>query len=284
MAGAAKRFHLKPMLPLLSRAERFYVLAITEREMRFFEGDRNGLTQMVLRNVPQKIEEAPGYDNDRMREAVNTAHFGGADANTAGTRGHQLREQPAPEDDILWRRSVLNHFIEEMDKALWQAVSDHKPPLIVAAPSEIISAFEQLTTYPNFHEKIEGNPEALNERDLFERAWPLVEPLFRQHRRDYAARFEELIGTGQASAQLEEILSAAHDGRIDRVFVAADSEIWGTYDPVARRISLEDAPRVDNYGLLDDVARETIGHAGEVFLVPRIGVPSGGPLAATFRW
>src|SRR5882724_10051299 len=89
---------------------------------------------------------------------------------------------------------------------------------------------------------------------------------------------------GRASAQLEEVLPAAHDGRVDVLFTAQGARLPGAYDPGARTVQV-----AKNGGaaedLLDEAAVQTFLHGGRVFAVPPEAVPAPGePLAAVFRY
>jgi hypothetical protein len=54
---AADRYHLKPLLRLLSGDGRFYVLAISQDEVRLLQGTRYSVGEVDLDGVPQGLEE-----------------------------------------------------------------------------------------------------------------------------------------------------------------------------------------------------------------------------------
>jgi dipeptide transport system substrate-binding protein len=57
-----------------------------------------------------------------------------------------------------------------------------------------------------------------------------VEPWFRKEQEEARVRYRQSIGTGLASNNLEEIVPAAHHGRIGYLFVEVGQEKWGTFD------------------------------------------------------
>ena len=57
------RFDVKPLLPLLCGDGRFYLLALSQRRVRLFEGDRDGLQALALRDVPADLAEAMRFDD-----------------------------------------------------------------------------------------------------------------------------------------------------------------------------------------------------------------------------
>ena len=90
---------------------------------------------------------------------------------------------------------------------------------------------------------VAGNPERSRPDELHARAWPLVEPLFKQARQAALARFRQLAGTGRTSTNLAEILPAVSQGRVEILFVATDRQQWGTFDDEPLGTALRDAER-----------------------------------------
>src|SRR5581483_5122948 len=58
LAVVGHRFHLKPLLPVLSSDGRFYVLAISHDAVRLFQGSRYSVSEVDLNHVPHNLEEA----------------------------------------------------------------------------------------------------------------------------------------------------------------------------------------------------------------------------------
>jgi hypothetical protein len=288
--SVAKRFHLKPLIPVLNEALRFYILALTQKHVAFYEGDRDRFDEINLEGVPTRVEDVAGYQVDQpgLQLSTRSPQFGGGvrAVGAGAPRGRPIYHGQAQSGgDEAARKDEIRHFFERLDSELWAKIQDHGPLLVLTGIDYMIGEFRVVTKYPNLHNvAIDSGPESLSHEELHRQTWGVVSAALARARAGSAERFHELLPREKASAQVEKVIAAAHDRRIDRVFVAADREIWGTFDPATRRISLEDGPRVDNYDLLDDVARETIAHDGEVFVVPQAEVPQGEPLAATFRW
>ena len=69
----AEQFDLKPLLPLFTAGGRYYQLAISQNQVRLFEGTRFGINETDLRDAPRSLEEALKYD---VRESQLQAHTG----------------------------------------------------------------------------------------------------------------------------------------------------------------------------------------------------------------
>jgi hypothetical protein len=57
------RFHIKPLLPLLSGNGHFFVLALSQKEVRLLQGTRYSISEVELQGVPQGITEALRFED-----------------------------------------------------------------------------------------------------------------------------------------------------------------------------------------------------------------------------
>jgi hypothetical protein len=134
-------------------------------------------------------------------------------------------------------------------------------------------------------EGIPGNPEGLRPDEIHARAWPLVKPRFEQARQEAQARYAGLEGTGKTSSDLPEIVLAAADGRVDVLFVALGTRIWGTFAPDTRSVELGEEASGTTEDLLNLAAMQTILNRGTVYAVPAAQmVDEGAGMAAVFRF
>lgn len=80
IAVASNRFYIKPLLPVVSGEGEFYVLALSQDEVRFFHGARYTMSAVALLNVPTSLAEALRYD-----EFENQLQFHSATGQTTVT-------------------------------------------------------------------------------------------------------------------------------------------------------------------------------------------------------
>jgi hypothetical protein len=83
---------------------------------------------------------------------------------------------------------------------------------------------------------------------------------------------------------LRTILPAAHIGRVERLLVASDRQVWGRYNPDEETVSLHDEPLPGDEDLLDVAAHQTILHSGEAIAVADAEIPGSNGIAAVFRY
>jgi hypothetical protein len=193
-------------------------------------------------------------------------------------------------------KDELLHYFQKIDRALHPLLKEEKAPLVLAAVDYLQPIYRQANTYPHLVEQgAEGNPDRLSSRELHDRAWPLVQPLFAAAQQRAAAQYRQLAGTGRASGELEAVVAAACEGRVETLFVALGRQVWGTFDPTRGRVEQHTSPLpmspagetggavgFGDVDLLDLAAAHTLRHARAVLAVEPEQVPSGTEVAAIF--
>lgn len=283
LALVENRFHLKPLFSLLSGDGRFYVLALSMNRIRLLEATRHDVREVDLEtaDVPLSLNEAQGteLEQQNLQFHVNTP---AAQARLGSPRyhGHGLGEDDG--------KPEIEKFFQQVDRGLQGLPLDRRVPLVLAGVEYLQPLYKEANSHPMLAEGgVAGNPEGLAPEELRDAAWRIVEPLFLEDRRKAAARYAELAGTGRATSRYEEVLPAAHDGRVDTLFVARGVRLWGRYDPESREIRLqEDQTGQLNGGedLLDLAAVRTFLNGGQVYAVPQQEIPDGHAMAAVFRY
>jgi release factor family 3 len=276
LAVVENRFHLKPLLPLLSGDGdgHFYILSLSRKNIRLLSASRFRVDEIDLESqgIPTSFTAALGDLERRPTQfQVGTSVFAGH-----GTA----------EDDL---GAELRNFFERFDGALAKIDVDRRAPVVLAGVEYLLPIYrDAATTFQNICEDaLAGNMEGEKPEDLHAAAWEIVEPHFLEDRRKAAERFGDLTGSGRSSSDLNEVLPAAHDGRVESLFVARGVRVWGSWNGDKRKIRFQldqDGPRNGNEDLLDLAAVQTYLHGGKVFVVDPQHVPEGNSLAAVFRY
>jgi hypothetical protein len=280
LVAVEKRFHLKPLFPLLNGSGHFYVLSLTKREIRLHSCDRFSIQEVDLGDMPSTFEEVMG----NLVRRSTTFQTGSSKAVTRSPifPGHGLTEDDYKAEILKFFQIVDNH-LEHLSVDI-----DRDAPFVLAGVEYLLPRFKEATRLPNvMDEGLTGNPEGLSPQELHTMAWEIVEPLFQKDQRKAGERFNELQGTGRATFDIREILPAAHDGRVETIFTARGVRIWGTYNADTREIQLEkEQERQTNSSedLIDRAAIQTYLHGGKVFAVDQQEVPQGYAAAAIFRY
>jgi hypothetical protein len=276
-----RRFHLKPLLPLLSEDGQFYVLALSQNHVRLLQCTRHSVVEVTPPNMPASLAEALPYnDPERQRQFhTETAPFGPP---SSGERGAIFFGTGAEADD---GKTQIVEFLRLVDQGLHDVLRNEQAPLVLAGVEYLLPRYKEVTTYPHVVAAgVTGNPDGLRAEELHEQAWPVVEPLFRQHREDAADRYRHYAGTGRASNDLREVVAAAYYGRVETLFVTLGLQQWGTFHPDTQEVTVVQTPSLEHEDLLDTAALRTLINSGTVYAVPPERMPTDALLAAVFRY
>jgi hypothetical protein len=273
------RFHVKPLLTLLSGDGRFYVLALSQNDVRLLQGTRQSVAEVNLETLPHNLAEALGAEEREKQLQFHTARSG----STPIFHGHG----GGGTDESIHKKDLLRYF-KRIDKGLQDFVCVERRPLVLAGVDYLLPIYREANTCAELiTEGIVGNPDGLSARELHERAWSILEPYFRKAQEKAAAQYRDFAGTGRASHDVKTIVASAVHGRVDSLFVAVGVQLWGALEPDGGDVSLHEAQQPGDQDLLDLAAVETLAHAGNVYAVEpdQVPEPSGGSaLAAVFRY
>ena len=277
-----RRFHLKPLFPLLSGDGTFYVLALSLKSIRLIQASRYSAREVELGDIPQSFEAAMGRLSRQFSQ-----HPGTHTAAKTVSRIPIFHGHGSGEDDL--KAEIRKYFQIVDDRLAHLAVDvDRDAPFVLAGVEYLLPRYHEASKLPHIlDEGLTGNSDGLSAEELRDEAWEIVEPLFTADRRRAAERFGDLAGTGLASHELAEILPAAHDGRVDSLFTARGVRVWGTYDEAARTARFQEDQGAQVNGsedLLDHAAVQTFLHAGAVYAVERRLERQGYAVAAVFRY
>ncbi len=275
----ARRFYLKPLIPLFAEDHDFFVLAMSQKDIRLFQGNRLRAWELELEKVPRSKDEALQYDDpERSFQLKIKAPVGAGSRGIATFFSHGVALDDSSKDDI-------RRYLARVDRGLQEVLSQKSAPLVLAGVDYILPLYRQVNTYPNLLEEgISGNPEQLSADGLHALTWPKVHAYFRKSGEEAIAQYRGLAGKGRASGELKEILPAAHQGRVYKLLVVLGVQVWGNYSPEGGTLELHEEPAAGSEDLLDLAAIKTILNGGQVYIVERQLMPDDLPIAAIFRF
>ncbi|MDY0374244.1 MAG: hypothetical protein RBQ72_00765 [Desulfobacterium sp.] len=270
------RFHVKPLLPLLTSDGTFHILAISQNRLRLLEGTQHTVDEINLDDMPETLAATfpNGFPEKQLQFHTGKPLRSGNQAPLF--HGHD------PSEDV---KSHLQQWFRTIDKAVVKLLSDAPSPLVLAGVDTLFPLYKEVNTYPHLVEEgIPGNPDEMKPEDFLPPAWAIVEPVFDREREAGFARYRQLAGTGQTTNDLVEAVLAAHHGRIAVLFVALDVQVWGRFDPENNRVDLHETPQPGDEDLLDFTAIQTLLKGGAVFAVSPEKVPDQAFVAAVLRY
>lgn len=277
----ADRFHLKPLLPLLSKNGHFYLLALSQKQVRLLEGSLFNVDELDLEDMPTSLREALGFDDPERQLQF---HTGTNAPGNIGRRPAVFHGQGVSEDDT---KTDLLRYFQKIDNGLMEVLREEQAPLVLAGVGYLLPIYQEANNYPYLVEQaIEGNPDELDNAHLHQRAWKIVAPIFRADQRQALKRYQELSGLSseQASKNLETIVPAAFYGRVDTLFVALGTQIWGRFDEGKNILIQHENFHPGDQDLLDLAAVSTLTNGGTVYALDTVDMPEETPIAAIYRY
>jgi hypothetical protein len=270
-----ERFYVKPLLPLATEEARFYVLALSQNQVRLLECSSGGVTRLTGPDLPPSRAEALGDEKFTPKVSLHTGSTPRPGAQKTVFHGG------GDEDE----KSDLRRFCRQVDGGLSGRLDGRKEPVVLAGVEYLTGLYREVSRYPHLLPKVlSGNPDGVSDEELRDRAWPLVEPHFLAGQRQAASRFAELAGTGRASNDVAEVLRAASEGRVDVLFLTGDADLWGRLEGRGGPVELHPAAEPGDEELLDVAAAWTLTQGGTAYAMARGEVPGGGDVAAVFRY
>ncbi len=275
------RFHVKPLLPLFSGDGVFFVLALSQNEIRLLQGTRYVVTQVELGALPDSLSRILKVED---REAHLDRYVPSSGAGAPGRNAAIFHGTGAGQEND---RVKLLNYLRQVDNGLREFLQPEQAPLVLAGVDYLHSLYREVSSYPHIAETgISGNPEPMSMDELHAQAWQIVQPYFQRVRQAAKQRYRQLSGQGSplASDDLDTILPAALSGRIESLFVAVGAQHWGEFDPASARVVQHEAYRPGDEDLLDRAAVLTLLNNGAVFAVKKDQVPGHNLAAAVFRY
>lgn len=274
----ADSFHIKPLLRILQSADRFQILCLNRQEIALFEGNRDVMDPVELKNVPATITEALGDELTEPHQTV--ASYGSG----AGKGGKEMRHGHGSKKDEL--DIDMERFFRAIDRAILENHSRPSGlPLMLAALPEYHGHFRRISHNPQLLAAgLESNPFALNADALREQAWQKMEPYYLQRLRGLIDAFQAARSRGLGSDDPAQVAAAVGAGRVQTLLLEADRTLPGRFDLTGNTLVLAgpaDAPTDD---ILDDLAEAVLRTRGEVVIVPGERMPTSTGLAATYRF
>lgn len=161
-----KRFNLKPLLAAMRDDTRYYLLALSHRSVKLFEGGHYEIKRVEPKGFPSdmkatlRIDELPKWSETHTvaptsREASEAFH------------GQYNRRQTD--------KTMLVEFFQHINKSLQLFLRGREAPLVIGGVDYLLPLYRQVNTYPYLlPEVITGNLEHIDLDELREQAWATV--------------------------------------------------------------------------------------------------------------
>ena len=276
MVVVTDRFHVKPLLPILTSGGVFHILAISQNQIRLLEGTQFTIDEVDLEETPETLADSFPDDWPKQKFQFQSMVSSGGAGQAGKPHAH------ATGSDIKLR---LKKWFRIVDKEVTKLLADTQTPLVLAGVDSLFPLYKEVNTYPYLaQEGIPGNPDTMKPEDLHPLAWSILEPKFNKEREASIEKYKQLAGTGLITSDVVEAVLAAHHGRIKMLFVSLGTQVWGRFDPENEEVHLHESAQPKDEDLLDFIAIQTLLKGGSVWAVAPEEVPGQALVAAVLRF
>jgi hypothetical protein len=276
-------YHLKPLLPLFSAQGQFYLMALSQDEVRLYKGTRFSVDEIEVKDMPESLADALQWDDPEKSLQVHDASWGPVDGGASDPRGI-YHGHGAGKDDHKDR--ILRYF-HQIANALEDFLGDDTAPLVLIGVDYLHPIYRQVNRYKHLlDESVETSPKVLGPEELHSLTWELVKPRFEADQKQASDLYHQQAGmdTGRAANDLSEIVLAAYQGRVEQLFVPLGVEQWGTVDWSSGEIEFHEEQTMENVDLYDLAAVQTLLNGGEVYAVAPEEISETSPSMAVLRY
>jgi hypothetical protein len=290
VAVVGDRFHLKPLFPLIAANNRFYLLALSQNDVRLYQGTHQSMNEVEATEIPSDIVEAIAQYEDpeaqlqlhiqnRASQADGSSRMDASHHGHGGGDGDDMSGEP---------QDRLKRFLRKVDDSVSDYIGGEEVPLVLAGVSEYLPLYREVNGYPHLidDEIVAGNPESVSVDQLHEKTWAILEPVFSEAEETEIDRFEQLYYQDEdmASDDFREVLSGCAYSRVDTLFVPIGEYRWGRFDPDANTIEIHESQEPGDGDLLNYAAVSAYLNGATVHALRPEKMPGGRSIAATFRY
>ena len=275
------KFYTKPLLTVFTGDENYYILALSQNEVRLFEASRHRVSEIRMKDAPKSVEDMKVDDDPKTNLPIRIAN----QVSSSSLIYNKVTQGQGVENEF--DDNQLNRYFRAIDKSLNKITKNNKIPLVLAGVEYLIPIFRDISKYPNIVEEyIKGNPEILYGDDLHKMSWDIIEPKFTKIQELAQAKYNQYKGQKNKlyANSLESIIPKAYNGQVETLFIDKDADRWGEHDLETNKIKIFNDKKFEAEDLIGYASTLTSTRGGTVYAVDKEKVPDGGIVAAILRY
>jgi hypothetical protein len=268
-----REFHVRTLLSLMPPDDRFFILALSQKHVKLFEGSRLGIKERTLRDTPENLhEDFEGQSFERQYQLHTSS------SPTSGQKGAVFH------GPSLGDKDRIAHFLRDVERGVAGALKDRTAPLILATVDYFVPIYREANSYPHLvDETISGNPDQLSADAIHAAAWKILKSENSKAGTRAFSVYTEHMNTPLTSSNLRETLTAAYRGLVRFLFISSSGERWGSLVP-PETVHVHDTQEPGDDDLLNLAAILTLRRGGHVYVVPPTHLRQGADVATVFRF
>jgi hypothetical protein len=198
-------------------------------------------------------------------------------AQTTAIHAHATAEEKLNRD--------IDRYLRRLERSVSEYLNGSHEPLVLAGTEYVLPIYRTHNRYRALvDEDVATNPSSLDDDALREGVWQRIEPGFRERRRQAVEQFNSFHGHGRTGEGVEELASAAIQGRVQTVFVRTDEPVWGSVSADGTGVEVHGEKQPGDVDLVDVVAVKSFMQDADVHLDPEEELTTTLPVAAILRY
>lgn len=268
-------FRLGQLIGTLSKnAMEFYLLAISRGAINLYLASQDEMEEIDISGVvPEDMDSALLLDDPD----ANLQRAGGPEGSGKGVYfGHGAGK------DV--ENGHLKAYFDVVDRGVQTLLKNDTRPLLLAGVEELIPIYREANGYNYLIEScyVGGNVEEDGLNELHAKAKAVIGDRFEGQQREDRENFDLNFARGEAAEELQRIVPAAVNGRVEILWVAEGANQRGVYTQKNNGVQLDENATQD---LFDMAITQTYTSGGRVYVVPAEDMPRAGThICATFRY
>jgi len=272
-------FHVKPLVKLFTGGGRFFVLAVSQNQVRLLDCTPYSVRKLAPKDVPHSLNEALRFNEEEKHLEFHAGSPGGRIRQSTVIQGQGIGSNASKH-----RKDILEYF-KKIDRGLQKLLKGQHAPLVFAGVEYLLPLYKEANRYPRLLEKgVSGSPDRQSARELQKQAWTIVQPYFRRELHEAVGRYERAVSAGRASTDTRAIVRGAYGGRVGLLFVTVGRQRWGHFDRQTQGVHLGENPAAGDGDLLNFAAVHTLLHRGTVYAQEPKNTGLDAELAAVLRY
>ncbi|MFD2163221.1 hypothetical protein ACFSJU_12520 [Paradesertivirga mongoliensis] len=273
-------FLLTPLLPVMERRHRFYLLVLSKHACKFYEGDQFEMKKLEIAELPTGMDDVVPFELKEARQIHRRAGAAAGSAASVGASFHGHGSGLSDEDEYLLQ------YLKEVDQTLWtEVLHNQHVPLVLASVDYEIAYYKQISNYKHISEvSLTGNYEHEDRQSLYLKVKDKLAPYFREYSNDALKNYYNNSAKELTTSIPEEVIPAAYFSQVSDLFVQKDQRIWGKFDENNNSITINEQKQEDDECLINKAIIKTLMNGGEVHMLEKEKMPADTPIAAFMRY
>lgn len=243
-AVVARRPDLTVLADAIASAQPFHLLVLSQHRVELYRCTATTIEPLTDVDLPSGIDDMAWLE----RHPAETSLHGGPPLGPGTIAAVHSGDSAS---DV--RKSQLERFVAEVDRALPAQVHDGPLPLVAAAVSYEASMLRSVRPHRDLVLLTElGSPERHSLEELRDAAARRLEPRLATELATFVDRYRSRAGTGRTAIGLDVVATNGREGRVDLLLI--DSDRRRTAEPEAR-------------GRLAEIVADVVATGGTVRLV-----------------